>query len=146
MAFRESKKPPLLKEKIRVVVHNMKTNKMEVVKIPDNCRGMAILNIQSYAAGQKVVKEGSYNDGLLEIVMIKNVYRFARAAAFPFSKLPITAQTNRIIIDVREPVHCQVDGEPWLQSEGIFQITRHQQGAILRNDMTSGMNCMSCTP
>ena len=75
---------------------------------------MAIINIQSYAAGQKIVKGGSYNDGLLEVVMIQNVHRFARAAAFPFSKLPITAQTNRIIIDIREPVHYQVDGEPVL--------------------------------
>lgn len=137
--FRKSTLPPLLRGIIRVMVLNSKSGEMEEIDLPKNCRGVSILNIQSYCAGQKPISDGKYDDGLLELVFMNSLHH-AASAITPFTKLTIAAQTKRLCIRVLKPVHCEVDGEPWLQSEGIFQISYFNQSCVLRNDKIA-MNC-----
>lgn len=68
----------------------------------------------------------------------------AMEPVMPFLRFQVAAHTNNICIRTRCPLHCQVDGEPWLQEEGIMQIKFHSRNPILKkmkNDTTC--DCMA---
>jgi hypothetical protein len=98
------------------------------------------MNIQSYAAGHHLASKGSPKDALVEVIFVSNLFRVATAVLSP---LTVAAQTNNLCLRTRCPLHCQVDGEPWIQGEGVMNIKFHSRKAILEkvNDKTS-CSCM----
>ena len=52
----------------------------------------------------------------------------------PFLRFKVRAKTSRVCIRIDEPFHCQVDGEPWLQSPGIFQISYFGRSPVLKRN------------
>jgi hypothetical protein len=100
------------------------------------------MNIQSYAAGQHLTSKGSPGDALVEVIFVSNIFRASACVLspiMPFLQLEVAAQTNNVCLRTRCPLHCQVDGEPWLQGEGVINVKFHFRKAILEkvNDKTS---------
>lgn len=95
------------------------------------------MNIRSYGGGNHLTKDGSPTDGLVEVIFASNligtVTSVGMGKAMPFMLFKVAAQTNRVIFRTTSPLHCQVDGEPWLQSEGVIQVKFHARNAILEN-------------
>ena len=143
--------PPVLNGKVTVLVEDVSHNSsndpeaevdgmqkpLRELEMPKNCRGVVLLNLQSYAGGSKLTNKGSYNDGLIEVVFYVHLAGMATAGglgpALPMLRYKVAAQTSRCCIKVSSPFHCQVDGEPWLQSEGIIQISYHGRSPVLYN-------------
>lgn len=59
----------------------------------------------------------------------------------PFMLFNVAAQTNRVIFRTTAPLHCQVDGEPWLQSDGVIQVKFHARNAILEKVKENPNSC-----
>lgn len=102
------------------------------------------MNIQSYAGGNQITTKGSSTDGLMEVIFVSNIIRAVTSMSvgpvMPFVLFKVAAQTNKVCIRTLCPLHCQVDGEPWLQGEGVIQIKFHSRNAILeKND--DGLDC-----
>ena len=92
------------------------------------------MNIQSYGGGNRLSREGSATDGLIEVIFVSNLIRAVSSAmskVMPFLLFKVAAQTNNVCIRTRCPMHCQVDGEPWLQGEGVIQVKFHSRNSIL---------------
>ena len=105
------------------------------------------MNIQSYGGGNHLANEGSPTDGLIEVIFVSNLIRTATSIVMGkmlrFMLFNVAAQTNRIVFRTMCPLHCQVDGEPWLQSEGIIQVKFHARNAILEK-VTKEANSCDC--
>ena len=107
-----------------------------------------LMNIRSYGGGNHLSKEGSPTDGLIEVIFASNLIRTATSVgigkALPFMLFKVAAQTNRVIFRTTCPLHCQVDGEPWLQSEGVIQVKFHARNAILQKvkEQSHGCGCV----
>ena len=116
---------------------NQSINRINMCKI--------LMNIRSYGGGNHLTKEGSPTDGLLEVIfasnLISTVTSVGMGKALPFMLFNVAAQTNRVLFRTTSPLHCQVDGEPWLQSEGVIQVKFHARNAILENTKVS-CDCM----
>ena len=88
--------------------------------------------------------KGASDDGLIEVIFVSNLIRMAASAGaghvMPFVLFKVRAQTNRVCIRLKCPMHCQVDGEPWLQGAGVINIKFHTRNAILKKT-SAGMNC-----
>jgi hypothetical protein len=88
--------------------------------------------------------KGAADDGLIEVIFVSNLIRMAASAAagpvLPFMLFKVRAQTNRVCIRTKCPMHCQVDGEPWLQGAGVIQVKLHTRNAILEKT-SAHMNC-----
>ncbi|GMI37610.1 hypothetical protein TrCOL_g6848 [Triparma columacea] len=139
--------PPVLNGKVKVLVEDPDDTEdddgkggkkaLKELEMPKNCRGVALLNIQSYGGGNKFTNEGSYQDGLIEVIFFTHPAGMAACAglgpAMPFLRFKVRACTSRVCIKMSQPFHCQVDGEPWLQSEGLFQISYHGRSPVLLN-------------
>lgn len=64
----------------------------------------------------------------------------------PFVRFNVAAKTNNVYIRTKCPLHCQVDGEPWLQDEGVIQVKFHSRKSILEKESVQAMcSCMSST-
>uniref|UniRef100_A0A7S0GDP9 Diacylglycerol kinase accessory domain-containing protein n=1 Tax=Proboscia inermis TaxID=420281 RepID=A0A7S0GDP9_9STRA len=117
---------------------------MNEIAVPNDCRAIALMNIQSYAGGTKFTNKGRSDDGLIEIVFFTNIIRMATSAVLspimPFLRFRVAAQSSKVCIRINQPLHCQVDGEPWLQKEAIFQISHFGRSTILRRKKSSS-NC-----
>ena len=105
-----------------------------------------LMNIQSYAGGNRLTAKGDSSDSLIEVIFVSNAIRLASCAmkpTMPFLLFRVAAQTNNVCIRTRCPLHCQVDGEPWLQGEGVIQVKFHSRNSILEKikDNTS-CGCM----
>ena len=104
------------------------------------------MNIQSYGGGNRLTKEGSPIDGLIEVIFVSNLVRMASVAmapVVPFLRFRVGARTENVCIRTRCPLHCQVDGEPWLQGEGVIQIKFHSRNPILEKVAgTANCGCM----
>ena len=104
------------------------------------------MNIQSYGGGNRLTKNGSSSDGLIEVIFVSNLVRLAACAlapVVPFVLLRVAAQTNNVCIRTRCPLHCEVDGEPWLQGDGIIQVKFHSRNSILQKVQGGdGCGCM----
>ena len=136
---------PRLRGKIRIMVET-EEGKIEELQVPKNCRGLVLHNIQSYAGGNKLSTVGKADDGLIEVIFISNVVRMATTAAVapvvPYALFRVAAQTRQVWIRTKRALHCQVDGEPWLQSECVFKVSLSSTNAILRKAKNpSKFNC-----
>jgi hypothetical protein len=102
------------------------------------------MNIQSYAAGQHLTSKGSPEDALVEVVFVSNIFQAVSTAVLspimPFLLFKVAAQTNNVYLRTRCPLHCQVDGEPWLQGDGIISVKFHSRKAILEK-VNDNMSC-----
>ncbi|KAL7434014.1 hypothetical protein ACHAXM_003819 [Skeletonema potamos] len=134
---------PKLKKRIQIFVNNDEGNLVEL-KIPKDSRAVLLLNIQSYAGGNRFTTKGSPDDGLIEVIFVSNLIRMVASAiagpVMPFVLFKVRAQTNRVCIRTKCAMHCQVDGEPWFQGEGLIQVKFHTRNAILKKN-SAGMNC-----
>ena len=114
---------------------------MKEIAIPNDCLAVALMNIQSYAGGSKLTNKGKSNDGLIEVVFFTNILRMATSAILspiiPSLKFRVAAQTSKICIRINHPLHCQIDGEPWLQKEAIIQISHFGRNIILKRNKNS---------
>lgn len=103
------------------------------------------MNIRSYGGGNHLTKDGSPTDGLVEVIFASNligtVTSVGMGKAMPFLLFKVAAQTNRVIFRTTSPLHCQVDGEPWLQSEGVIQVKFHARNAILEKVKEPSYQC-----
>jgi hypothetical protein len=104
-----------------------------------------LMNIRSYGGGNHLSKDGSPADGLIEVIFASNLIRTVTSVGMgkvaPFMLLNVAAQTNRVLFRTTSPLHCQVDGEPWLQSEGVIQVKFHARNAILENVTAPPRQC-----
>ncbi len=134
---------PKLKKRIQIFVNNDDGDLVKL-KIPKDTRAVILLNIQSYAGGNRFTTKGSPDDGLIEVIFVSNLIRMVASAiagpVMPFVLFKVRAQTNRVCIRTKCAMHCQVDGEPWLQGEGVIQVKFHTRNAILKKT-SAGMNC-----
>lgn len=138
-------KAPKLRKNAKVLVNNEK-GQLVNLKIPKSCRAIILMNIQSYAGGNRLTAKGDSSDSLIEVIFVSNAIRLASCAmkpTMPFLLFRVAAQTNNVCIRTRCPLHCQVDGEPWLQGEGVIQVKFHSRNSILEKikDNTS-CGCM----
>ena len=136
---------PRLSGKILIMVETDE-GKIEELQVPKNCRGLVLHNIQSYAGGNKLSVVGRADDGLIEVIFISNVVRLATTAAVapvaPYALFRVAAQTRQVWIRTKRSFHCQVDGEPWLQSECVFKVSLSSTNAILKKaKRPSKFNC-----
>lgn len=103
-----------------------------------------VMNIRSYGGGNHLANEGSPVDGLVEVIFISNligtIASVGLGKALPYMLFNVAAQTNRIIFKTTCPLHCQIDGEPWLQSEGVVNVKFHARNAILEK-VSEGNQC-----
>jgi len=134
---------PKLRKRVVMYVNNDKGELIKL-KIPKSCRAIIIMNIQSYAGGHRLSNEGSSDDGLVEVIFVSNLVRAVTSLSvgpiLPFFLFKVGAQTNKVCIRTKCPLHFQVDGEPWLQEEGVIQIKFHSRNAILEKE-NNGVNC-----
>ncbi|KAL7531619.1 hypothetical protein ACHAXR_006734 [Thalassiosira sp. AJA248-18] len=139
---------PKLRKRVQILVNNEK-GQLEKLSIPKSCRAIILMNIQSYGGGNRLTKNGSSTDGVIEVVFVSNLIRFvgcAMAPVMPFLHFRIAAQTNNVCIRTRCDMHCQVDGEPWSQGEGVIQVKFHSRNSILekiKDDDSRNCGCMS---
>ena len=134
---------PKLRKRIQIFV-NSKKGELVKLKIPKDTRAVILLNIQSYASGNHFTRKGSPDDGLIEVIFVSNIIRMVASAiigpVLPHVLFKVRAQTNRVCIRTKCPLHCQVDGEPWLQGEAVMEVKFHTRNAILKKE-SSGGNC-----
>jgi hypothetical protein len=94
------------------------------------------MNIQSYAGGHQLTSTGSPGDGYVEIVFVSNLIRMAASVlspVLPFLLFEVASKTDKVCLRTRCPLHMQIDGEPWIQGEGVIQIKFHSRKSILEN-------------
>mmetsp|Transcript_5595 Transcript_5595/g.12122 ORF Transcript_5595/g.12122 Transcript_5595/m.12122 type:complete len:608 (-) Transcript_5595:198-2021(-) len=138
-------KAPKLRKRVKVLV-NDENGKLVKLKIPKNCRAIILMNIQSYAGGRHLTSKskGDPTDGEIEVIFVSNAVRLGSCAALgpmmPFLHFQVAARTNNVCMRTLCPLHCQVDGEPWLQEEGVIQVKFHSKNPILEK-ITEGVNC-----
>jgi len=138
---------PKLRKRVNLLVNN---DKGELVKmeIPSRCRAIVLLNIQSIYAGQSLTSKGDPRDALIEVIFVNNpvqaVSKSLLSPVMPFLEFNVVALTNNVCIRTKCPLHCQVDGEPWLQEEGVIQVKFHCRNSILEKSRDSMMNCGGC--
>ena len=134
---------PKLRKRVQIFVNNEEGDLVKL-KIPKDTRSILLMNIQSYAGGNKVASKGTPDDGLIEVIFVSNLIRLVSTAAagpvMPYVLFKVRAQTNRVCIRTKAPLHCQVDGEPWLQGEAVIQVKFHTRNAILKKP-SAAMNC-----
>ena len=136
---------PHLCDKMKVVLSKADGELVEL-KIPKTCRAIILLNIQSYGGGSKIADIGSSDDGLIEVLFVshKKATSSALSQFLPFKKMKVAAQTSRVCIRTNQTLPCQVDGEPWQQSEGIFDINHSSRNPLLRPKKEKRLwNCKS---
>jgi len=134
---------PKLRKRVEIFVNNKEGNLVRL-KIPKDTRAVILLNIQNYAGGNHLASKGTPDDGFIEVIFVSNLIRMAASAVvglvMPYVLFKARAQTDRVCIRTKCPMHCQVDGEPWLQGEAVIQVKFHTRNAILKKSSTA-MNC-----
>lgn len=105
-----------------------------------------LLNIQSIYAGHRLSSKGDPRDALIEVIFVSNLIRSASACSLspvmPFLLFNVAAQTDNVVLRTKCPLHCQIDGEPWLQDSGVIQVKFHSRNSILEKKQDGGgINC-----
>jgi len=138
---------PKLRKRVNLLVNNEK-GELVKLEIPNRCRAIVLLNIQSIYAGQSLTSKGDPRDALIEVIFVNNpvqaVSKSLLSPVMPFLEFNVVAQTNNVCIRTKCPLHCQVDGEPWLQEEGVIQVKFHCRNSILEKSRDSMMDCGGC--
>jgi len=141
-------KAPRLRGKMHVFVQKSKKTKdseendeddWEELAIPKNCRSVVLLNIPSYGGGTQLANEGARDDTLIDVIFMTNVWRFSviKGVSLPVVRHQVAAQVSSVSIHTLVDLHCQVDGEPWLQDEATINIRHFGQSAVLEKQKVS---------
>ena len=123
------------------------------IDLPEQCGGIAILNLPNYASGQRLwptaddAKEGwvaqDFADGLIEVVSLRGSSDIALAAAgFTPKRL---AQCAHLRMELRESVAVQLDGEPWIQSASSIVIEHLNRVPVLVSGNVNNNNVTMTT-
>ena len=109
----------------------------EEVELPSHLKAIILVNIPSHSAGAnpwgsaRSAVPQDYADGIIEVVgtvnalhgmaylSLNKALRLRRGPGC-FKRL---AQAAEVRLELLEPLHVQVDGEPWLQPAGTFAIS-----------------------
>ena len=109
----------------------------EEVELPSHLKAIILVNIPSHSAGAypwgsaRSAVPQDYADGIIEVVGTVNALHglaylslnkalHLRRGPGCFKRL---AQAAEVRLELLEPLHVQVDGEPWLQPAGTFAIS-----------------------
>ncbi|KAL7575591.1 hypothetical protein ACA910_020161 [Epithemia clementina (nom. ined.)] len=118
---------------------------MSEIPIPKSCRAVVLLNIPSYGGGNRLINHGAKDDGLIDVVFVTTIWRLVLIGGFadllPFTRFRKAAQADRVCIKTHEPLHCQVDGEPWLQGAATIKVRFFGQSTVLQRDRSCLFNC-----
>ena len=141
-------KAPLLHDKIRIMISNYE-DRIEELTVPKDCRAVVLLNIQSYGGGNRISKKGDSGDGMIEVVFVSNIVRAAVSAALSKAYVSIlmfrvAAQSDVVCIRTKTNLHMQVDGEPWLQNQGIIHVQHNSRNALLKKPKRRGGSSWNC--
>eukprot|EP00611_Tribonema_gayanum_P020086 TRINITY_DN3606_c0_g1_i2.p1 TRINITY_DN3606_c0_g1~~TRINITY_DN3606_c0_g1_i2.p1 ORF type:complete len:410 (-),score=100.93 TRINITY_DN3606_c0_g1_i2:668-1897(-) len=138
--------PPTLRSFVEIKVLYRGSSEFQTVPLGRKLRGLIVLNLQSYGGGRdlwgggeneclptSVFDHPSYNDGMLEIVGVSNIYKMG--CIMGLNKVGVharkLAQAQEIIIKIKGDVHMQIDGEPWKQAATTVHIKRYGQSTCL---------------
>eukprot|EP00522_Entomoneis_paludosa_P006057 CAMPEP_0172439360 /NCGR_PEP_ID=MMETSP1065-20121228/374_1 /TAXON_ID=265537 /ORGANISM="Amphiprora paludosa, Strain CCMP125" /LENGTH=424 /DNA_ID=CAMNT_0013188035 /DNA_START=91 /DNA_END=1362 /DNA_ORIENTATION=+ len=126
------------------------TTQWKELPIPSNCRSIVLLNIPSYGGGSQLANEGRCDDGLIDVIFMTTVWRLAIISGtstwLPMVRYDLAAQTSRICLKTHEALHCQVDGEPWLQGAATLNIRHYGERTVLdRGSSTPPWNCCAAS-
>lgn len=130
-------------ERTRLHVIDRGATTWREVELPPHLVSILVVNIRSHAAGRHVWEPvrkpwgaQSAGDGLVEIAAMQSLAHagcylmcgFGRFGACSGVKL---AQAAALKFELLEPVHVQIDGEPWLQPTGTITIELAGKSAVL---------------
>jgi hypothetical protein len=133
--------PPCLKEFVQLRIRSPGKILFEEVALDSSLRGIIILNLQSYGGGRNLwgsSKSSKYlppacDDGILEIVGVSGILKMG--CIMGCSKMGVTAQkiaqAEEVIVRVKQPIHMQIDGEPWKQDPSLVHIRHHARNTCL---------------
>lgn len=117
----------------------------EEVELPSHLKAIILVNIPSHSAGAypwgsaRSAVPQDYADGIIEVVGTVNALHglaylslnkalHLRRGPGCFKRL---AQAAEVRLELLEPLHVQVDGEPWLQPAGTFAISCKGKSNVL---------------
>ncbi|KAL1503715.1 hypothetical protein AB1Y20_012187 [Prymnesium parvum] len=137
---------PQLAPRLVVKVRHRGKTELEPLPLPRRLKAFVLVNIPSHAAGRNLwgaysSSDGgpqSYSDGLIEVVGFHSASHFgAYLACNPLCSIRATGSTRlcqveELRIELLEPLHIQMDGEPWLQPAGSIHIQHHSSPMVLR--------------
>ena len=109
----------------------------EEITLPKSCRGLIVLNLQSYAGGRNLWgkdKESNCDDGVLEIVTVDDVFSLGWKLV---TTKGLGGRCRRLIrckelrVRATEQLHMQIDGEPWAQPPATVHLKAIGQSQVL---------------
>ena len=132
----------------------------EAVELPSHLKGILLVNIPSHAAGanpwgaSKSAVPQSYADGIIEVV---GFYNAMHAIAYGSlnkamhlqrgpARLMRIAQAAELRMELAEPLHVQIDGEPWLQPAGTIEVTHFGTSNMLVAPTSKHMRDVASQP
>mmetsp|Transcript_1542 Transcript_1542/g.2895 ORF Transcript_1542/g.2895 Transcript_1542/m.2895 type:complete len:525 (+) Transcript_1542:146-1720(+) len=153
-------KVPQLASRLRVDCRREAGGAWEPLVLPPKLKALMFVNIPSHAAGrnawgtQHVEKKTSseqpegettkqahdFGDGLIEVCGISSaLHGFSYLAlnvplghgAIRNAHLLRIAQVAELRLELLEPLHIQIDGEPWLQQPSFIHLSLHGQTPVL---------------
>jgi diacylglycerol kinase (ATP) len=127
------------------------------VPLPRGCRGLIVLNLQSYAGGRNLwgpkslcrdtplccaskqdvanaVAPPAYDDGVLEVVTADDVFSMGATLVKTNGlggRAKRLVRAKELRLTTREPLYMQIDGEPWLQPAATVHLKCLGQSTVL---------------
>eukprot|EP00397_Hematodinium_sp_SG-2012_P021838 GEMP01022589.1.p1 GENE.GEMP01022589.1~~GEMP01022589.1.p1 ORF type:complete len:481 (+),score=93.60 GEMP01022589.1:245-1687(+) len=107
--------------------------KIQSCLVRGRCRQISVININSYAGGQKAYHGSQHPaDGLLEVLAMRN-FCCALGLFGGCSSMHYVDTLPDVEFKLSEPTYMQIDGESWhLPSTCTVSIVRHQTVSMLR--------------
>ena len=150
--------PPKLAEVSKLLARVDGENGWREVPVPRGCRGLIVLNLQSYAGGRDLwgpksacrdtalccasaqdvanaAAAPACDDGVLEVVVADDVFSMGATLV---ATNGLGGRAKRLIrakelrITTRERVFMQIDGEPWLQPPATVHLKCFGQSTVLK--------------
>ena len=106
----------------------------EEVAVPKSCRGLIVLNLQSYAGGRNLWgndSKSNYDDGLLEVVTMNNVFQMGLKLSGLGGHCRRLIRCKEIRVRATEALHMQIDGEPWAQPPATVHLKAIGRSQVL---------------
>lgn len=150
---------PQLAPRLSVQFRRRESTEWEELALPSRLKTVILVNIPSHAAGRNLwgkhssrgATPQSFSDGVLEMTGFHSAGHFGcyLALSQPGSLLGCSRQTGstrlaqvaELKIELKEPLHMQMDGEPWLQPQSTVHISHSVASMMLQ---ASAMGCVQC--